>query len=225
MRALRSTIFGLVALIASGCTTPLFLLTTQAVTVETGQVFRVIVGDDAMTDAVRPSVPALPVGFTLESQNGRSLVFRAPIYPGVSIIKYRLVVEENGDERIVSDDGEIVVTVNAPGSSEGVECTGPAVALTLASVTNSGAGTVSTGSFVTTITTSPVLATVRRKNDAGDYRAGSLAVSFTESGLTALGTVSEADFAAYPILEFDVTAIGGVASTNPGDDWTCRVSP
>jgi hypothetical protein len=203
----------------------LLTLSGEAVLVDPGQIFRVVVRDYARTDTFEPEVGALPDGFTLQSQEGRSLVFRASIHPGVYELPYRLVRKTPGRTEVVSETGAIVVTVTTPDSTPTVTCEGPRIRLTLGSTRNSEAGTVSTGAFVTAIDGTPIDATLRRKSEAGAYRPGTFSVSFKEGAITRLGTVSTDDFAAYPLLEFTVSSIAGAPTTDPAEDWECSLAP
>jgi hypothetical protein len=203
----------------------LLTLSGEAVLVDPGQIFRVVVRDYARTDTFEAEVGTLPDGFTLQSQEGRSLVFRASIHPGVYELPYRLVRKTPGRTEVVSETGAIVVTVATPDSTPTVTCEGPRIRLTLGSTRNSEAGTVSTGAIVTAIDGAPIGATLRRKSEAGAYRPGTFSVLFDEGAITPLGTVSTADFAAYPILEFTVSSIAGAPTTDPAEDWECSLAP
>lgn len=201
----------------AGCSTAeLLSARVHVVTVDPGQVFGVLLTDyRAAADDLVPKVGTLPEGFSLESQDGRSVVFRASIAPGVYQIPYAFVGTKDGVT--ASETSQIVVTVNAVTGQDSVLCDGSRVQLTLSFVHHADVGTVSTGAFVTGITDGPVSATLHRKNAAGDALDGGQAVSFNEGSITPLGTMTEADFSAYPILEFDVD------SADPSDDWTCSV--
>jgi hypothetical protein len=217
----------LLLLLGCGGGRTLLTLSGEAVLVDPGQIFRVVVRDYARTDTFEPEVGTLPDGFRLQSQEGRSLVFRASIHPGVYELPYRLVRKTPGRTEVVSETGAIVVTVMAPHVTPTVTCEGPRIRLTLSFARNSESDTVSTGAFVTAIDGAPIGATLRRKSKAGAYHPRTFSVLFDERAITrlGLGTVSTADFAAYPVLEFTVSSIAGAPTTDPAENWECSLAP
>jgi anaerobic glycerol-3-phosphate dehydrogenase len=80
-------------------------------------------------------------------------------------------------------------------------------------------GTVGTGGLVVSVVSGPVDATIRRKSATGEYRPGSITRTLAEGEFVSVGSVSTADYATYPILEFDVD------SADPADDWECSLAP
>lgn len=202
----------------ASCGSNLITLDAKSVLVDPGQVFSVEVGEDLdLVSTVVPVVGTLPDGFSLQNQAERRLIFRASIYPGVYRIPYTLAWQRDGQSTTVSQSSELVVTVKEAFGGESIDCHGSRVRLSVSS--NLSSGLVSSNGLVISIVSGPVDAVLRRKNAAGQYLAGSRNVTFSEEGLTALGTVAAQDFLNYPILEFDVN------SADPADDWECSLKP